>query len=259
MNLIRERAPSIPVPENISFWVDKGWDRTFLIMRRVHGVVLDDIFLDLSTTDQIQVTTELADYVKRVSEITAPYLQSADGEPLRSTSLLNHPAPLVEDTWDPIHEPLPGPLTVEEFRAGICQGSDGVEPPAMDSEFHLYHNDMSPGNIILSGTDKPKEVGKSHVHVAGIIDWERAGFYPKFWISYHLKVVKPIFYLSLTLEQIETLDSGYYDYYGNNLMLSLERRGFPKSTNLDDWWSRHREGSYKVFNRRPKRTAKVLI
>ncbi|MCJ1236126.1 hypothetical protein MMC14_004103 [Varicellaria rhodocarpa] len=103
----------------------------------------------------------------------------------------------------------------------------------MDSAFHLYHNDMGPGNIIVSGTDIPKEDRKSHVHVAGIIDWERAGFYPRFWVVFHIEAGKENFFVSLTDEQYKTL--GWYLYhYGHNLKLSLERRGFLSTGSLDE-------------------------
>ena len=71
--------------------------------------------------------------------------------------------------------PSPGPLIVEEFQEGMRQASDIVKLPELDSAFHLDHR-----HIIISGMDIPKEDGKSHVHVADIIDWERAGFCPRF-------------------------------------------------------------------------------
>jgi hypothetical protein len=52
--------------------------------------------------------------------------------------------------------------------------------------FHFYHADLGPTNILIS--DNGEEI-------SGIIDWESAGVYPRFWIG-----TKPLvsagFYLS---------------------------------------------------------------
>ena len=57
----------------------------------------------------------------------------------------------------------------------------------MDAAFYITHADLSPTNIILSGTAVPKsEDGASYVHIAAIVDWESAAFYPRFWIALYL-------------------------------------------------------------------------
>ena len=50
--------------------------------------------------------------------------------------------------------------------------ASSVECPALERVFHFYHPDLGPGNIIVSNGS-----------VAGIIDWEAAGYYPRFWIA----------------------------------------------------------------------------
>ena len=222
-------------------------------MRRVSGVELDLFWTGLSIDDRRQVVKELTTYVRAVSEITLPYFQSAEGLPKREPTLLDHSYPTDKNMYDPIPEPLPGPLTVAEFRANMRLASEGVEPPEMDPPlFHLYHNDMSPGNIFLSGTDIPKEKGCSHVHVSAIIDWERTGFYPRFWITQHMDEAKENFWLSY----------GDPDDLRRELKLSLEQVEFPGGDGLRDWWSRHHKGRWnfinrKWFDRRATETAKT--
>lgn len=47
-------------------------------------------------------------------------------------------------------------------------------PPAIDPPFHFYHADLGPTDIMIS------EDGNL---VTGIIDWESAAYYPRFWVA----------------------------------------------------------------------------
>lgn len=50
-----------------------------------------------------------------------------------------------------------------------------TEPaPDIVPHFHFYHADLGPTNIMVS------EDGD---HVTGIIDWESAAYYPRFWAA----------------------------------------------------------------------------
>jgi hypothetical protein len=44
--------------------------------------------------------------------------------------------------------------------------------PPIGDRFHFYHADLGPTNILLSDDGTIKAV----------LDWESAGYYPKFWI-----------------------------------------------------------------------------
>jgi hypothetical protein len=46
-------------------------------------------------------------------------------------------------------------------------------PPAIGDKFYFYHTDLGPTNILISDDGST---------VTAILDWESAGFYPKFWI-----------------------------------------------------------------------------
>jgi Phosphotransferase enzyme family len=46
--------------------------------------------------------------------------------------------------------------------------------PLIGEQFHFYHSDLGPGNIMIS---------EENAKVSGILDWEGAGFLPKFWFA----------------------------------------------------------------------------
>ena len=204
MRLVRDKAPEVPVPEVMHFWHDAEWTRYFLIVRRVHGDVLDRVWFTLTDCDKKQVANEVATHIQRIAAITAPRFQCPNGEPLGEARIVvsnEHPRGM----WEPVPGGWPGPFTPDEFREHLKEVSDGLEPPEFGSQFHLYHGDPTPENIIVTGAEIPKAADSenvSHVHVAGIIDWEKAGFYPDFWALLYPTLSVSGFELSLTMEQM---------------------------------------------------------
>lgn len=65
------------------------------------------------------------------------------------------------------------PLTVYESKKYFLR--EDLHPnPEIEERFHLYHPDLGPGNILVSSQSQK---------LSAIINWESAGFYPRFWIS----------------------------------------------------------------------------
>ena len=210
MRLVRDQAPEVPVPEAIHFWHDEEWARYFVIMRRVHGRVLDEVWFTLAEHDKKQVAQEMATYIRRIAAITSPRFEVPGGEPMGDGRLVGDWAP--RSPWEANPGSWPGPFHPDEFRQHLTEVSDGVEPPEIGSQFYLYHGDPTPSNVIVTGTETAKapedaeeeeEEGVSHVHVAGIIDWEMAGFYPEFWILLFPVMPMTGFELSLSMEQMQ--------------------------------------------------------
>ena len=186
-----------------------------------------------------------------MSAITAPRFQTVSGEPVLNTNLVSITAetewgPLGQ--WGPIPAVIPGPFTVSEFREYLLADSDGVEPPEMDAEFHFTHEDLSPTNVILSGTEIPKSEDESHVHVASIIDWEAAGFYPKFWIALYLLHPNGAHWLSLDEEQCRT-DVNLAMQYAVMVSRSLTKLGWPSGGEMFPWWRNFIKGKREVYLR----------
>ena len=90
------------------------------------------------------------------------------------------------------------------------------DSPALEAELHFYHPDLGPSNIIISDDGS----------VAGIIDWEAAGYYPRFWIA-----TKPAFGPGLDFDPPV---AGFEDFeWRKSLRAELEHLGFPQAA---VWW-----------------------
>lgn len=160
--------PHIPIPKVIYSWVDEQLSRTFLILRRVQGQTLASAWPSLSLDQRADVALSVAQYCRDLTEVTSEKLQSATGcgvlEPfLTVDSEVSYPL------WKP--KPL-GPFSRIAAQK-YFQRISTLPPPSIRERSHFYHAGLSPTNIILSdgGT------------VEAILDWESAGYYPKFWIS----------------------------------------------------------------------------
>lgn len=112
---IREKAPEIPVPEVIHTWIDRAWNRTFLILRRVQGRTLDHEWPRLTSDQQTKIASKIAEYCCKLSLLSSFRFESATGhgivEPfLNSTADLSHPS------WIP--RPL-GPFSSKDLASHL--------------------------------------------------------------------------------------------------------------------------------------------
>ena len=104
--------------------------------------------------------------------------------------------------------------------------------------FHFHHDDMGPENVIVS---VPSDLSPG-VHVAGIIDWEQAGFYPKFYIM--LDIYKPLggYLVSLPNDQ-ENPDPESTCDYSDRLASAVEDvGGFPNGVMIQNWYLELKRG-----------------
>lgn len=78
-------------------------------------------------------------------------------------------------TMDPVNDSQDVRIqsSFEDMRSMVINNSD-ISKWAGESV--LCHNDLTPRNLILQ--PRPSADGKSNYKLAGIIDWEMAGFYP---------------------------------------------------------------------------------
>lgn len=199
---VQKHLPSIPVPEAL-FSYDEHPDCTVLFLRRVPGVTLRDAWTTLTQQQQNQICSQVADYCEEMASLTSEMLCGVGGacvlEPYLS---MTQGAPLQQ-------------LTVSEAQSIFTDYSpSGTEAPQI-KEFHFYHADLGPSNIIVAGGA-----------IQAIIDWESAGFYPRFWIA-----TKPSVSPGL---DFDPMIEGVEEHHWRKLLKErLAGRGYePRG----DWW-----------------------
>ncbi|KAJ6126091.1 hypothetical protein N7471_010584 [Penicillium samsonianum] len=157
IKFIQKMVPKVPVPEVINSWVDG--DRSFLVLKRVPGITLRDAWETMSAVQQESILDEVVHMCDLLASVTSGRLQNVNGGPVLESYLAHSERNFLE------------PLSVYESKKYFIQESIRSNPE-IEEKFHLYHADLGPGNIIVSNQK-----------LSAIIDWESAGFYPRFWIS----------------------------------------------------------------------------
>ncbi|KAL8835326.1 MAG: hypothetical protein Q9176_006978 [Flavoplaca citrina] len=154
---VKQAAPYVRTPNVIHEWFDQ--DRSFLIVERLGHTTLNDIWGSLSTLQRTLAVQTVAQYCQKMAKNTSKVFSSVTGKCVGEPYL------------DASGSELVGPWTPEQCRQALSTSS--APCPAMDEDFHFYHADLGPTNIMVA------EDGT----VEGIIDWESAGYYPNFWIA----------------------------------------------------------------------------
>jgi hypothetical protein len=165
---IKASAPNIPVPDVIYAWLDEELSRTFLILKRVQGNTLAKAWPSLASEKRDYIASTVAQYCSDLAKITSDKLQSATGRGVLEP-FLNVRAKDSHPSWRPR---LLGPMPSVSSQKYLQRISKLCSPPVTDA-FYFYHADLGPTNILISGDGM----------VEAILDWESAGFYPRFWIS----------------------------------------------------------------------------
>lgn len=203
---VKEVAPQISTPEVIYTWTER--DRSFLILKRIEGCTLRDAWTSLSPSQRDSVVTTITLYCNILAENISTTLSSVSGKPV------------LEPYLAPSSSDLLGPLRREEC-AGYFSASSGECPP-IGKVFHFYHPDLAPGNIIISNGC-----------VAGIIDWEAAGYYPRFWIATKPSVSSGLDFCPPIAE------SNDFDWR-KRLRIELEDGGYPQVSGWFMTWRKAR-------------------
>jgi aminoglycoside phosphotransferase (APT) family kinase protein len=182
MEFLQSQNTTIPVPKihRLSGPTDKFH---LTLMSRAQGEPLYNVWHTF-TQEQLQsIAKQLGGYIRQWRQFTAPRAQKVNGERLHD---------LLVGTcrgWIPECKRI-GYTTEEwlddlspELRKGLATEDESLEqdPQRLDQLLHelkdgfpkggpyvFTHGDINPSNIIVSAEGK----------ITGIIDWERAGFYP---------------------------------------------------------------------------------
>lgn len=162
IGFVKQHFPQIPVPDVVYTWNES--DRSFLLVKRVPGDTLQNSWAAFSTAQRDKLHTTIADMIDLLAQQKSDTLHGLNGKPL--------PEPYLADKGpdNSGDDPL-GPFTREECVSHFT-GTANHPPPPVDT-FHFHHADLGPTNIMVSADGD----------VTGIIDWESAGFYPRFWIA----------------------------------------------------------------------------
>jgi len=233
---VRDEIPSVPVPEVIYSWLDKAWNRSYLLLKRVSGQTLEDAWPKLSTGQVKKIAVDLAKYTSTLSEFTSRQLKTINGCGVHDEDhLFGSPDLDTTPSWKPVIRPVFTCETVTTYLRNL----GGEEPPPLGKEplFYFYHPDMGPTNVFVS-VSGPKE---EDVHITAIIDWEAAAYYPLWWIY-----LKPQVSAGFALGSVQDseqwdwvcrlsdamIDEGFYgpvEWYQRFSKYQREQRAKPKS------------------------------
>lgn len=155
----------IPTPTVIYSWVDFQDSRSFLILKKVEGVTLDQAWNTMLPERRTCIAQTVANYCKVLSSTTSKKLETSSGKGVVEPFLTSRPHD-DEPSWKP---QFLGPYTVEELSVHL----GGVSPVGSASQFHYYHADLGPKNIIVDDRGE----------IVAVLDWESAAFYPPFWLG----------------------------------------------------------------------------
>ena len=168
IHFVGTKVPCVPLPKVIYSWIDHKWNRSFLVLKRVDGQPLRDAWPHLSLLQRSEIASQVAKYCSKLAEVTSIAFESATHRGVLEP-FFTLPAEPSHPSWKP--RPL-GPLLLSDFTIHLSRQST-TQRVNIGSYLHFYHADLGPGNVIISNEG----------HVEGIIDWESAGFYPRFWIA----------------------------------------------------------------------------
>ncbi|KAI1312840.1 kinase-like domain-containing protein [Xylaria venustula] len=187
LRAIKQAFPEgeVPVPEVFGWRVYDGC--TFLYMSIVVGKTLREAWPLLTKDDKSAIATELGHIVKALRRVSpdpsGPFIGSVSRGPVQDRFF----------HFGYVEGPF---LTIKSFqdwmfaaatRQQVRPGDDVLVLDDMYRDWlpdtgHIYltHGDLTLGNIIVS----PDAHGA--YHIAGIIDWEQAGWYPEYWEYFKL-------------------------------------------------------------------------
>ena len=208
-------APSITTPEVVFTWVDVDWNRSFLVLNTMKGRTLDEAWQSLSADQRTHAADAIAQHCKTLASLTSDKLVTASGAGVLEEFLTANPADS-EPSW---RRQFLGPFSSSQLRTYLSGN------PIFDGHidrFYYHHADLGPGNIFVS------EDGI----VSGIIDWESAAFFPRFWIG-----TKPVVSAGFFI-QAEEIKGAERRAWVGILADALERKGFPSNMEVYKAWKR---------------------
>ncbi|KAJ0413002.1 hypothetical protein BJY00DRAFT_306626 [Aspergillus carlsbadensis] len=146
---VKANFPDIPVPDIIYTWLDEKLSRSFLILKRVQGNTLAQVWPSLTPEKRNGIASTIAQFCYKLTNLTSNKVQSATGHG--------------------VLEPFMN-VRAKDSRPSYLQRISRIYKPPVTTTFHFYHADLGPTNLLISDNGKIK----------AILDWESAGFYRKY-------------------------------------------------------------------------------
>ncbi|EOA88389.1 hypothetical protein ACJQWK_01450 [Exserohilum turcicum] len=162
---------SIPVPRVYCTFTHRG--EAYIVMERIHGKPVGSAWFKRSEESRAKLLDQLKKMVEEMRRISPPDnigVANVDSGPLcdprlPGTSDFFGPFKTVQD----FHRHLRGGVEAHpDHQADISELISSQE--SIPSDLVFTHGDLSSLNILASGDE-----------IAGIIDWETAGWYPYYW------------------------------------------------------------------------------
>lgn len=163
MRFVKENT-SIPVPTIIADWVEN--QRHFLVVKRVPGKPLKEIWSTLTDNEKDGISKQAASYLRELSKLQASRMESLDGMPVWDPALFG-------DDFKGSH----GPLSLDdELFAEMTKTLSDVPKRALQrlrkrmptaGPYTFTHGDMNISNFIVNDGN-----------LTGIINWEASGYFP---------------------------------------------------------------------------------
>jgi hypothetical protein len=208
---VKANFPDIPVPDIIYAWLDEKLSRSFLILKRVQGNTLAQVWPSLTPEKRDGIASTVAQFCYELTNLTSNKFQSATGHGVLEP-FMNVRAKDSHPSWKPR---LLGPMSASSHQSYLQRISRIYKPP-VTAAFHFYHADLGPTNLLISDDGKIK----------AILDWESAGFYPKYWVT-----LKPYMSLGFCLPA----DDDRYAW-ADLLLAKLAERGFVLDMAYVEWY-----------------------
>ncbi|GES66235.1 kinase-like protein [Aspergillus terreus] len=161
---------SVPVPKVYCAFTRSG--QTYIVMERIKGDMIGRNWVERSEQSKGRLLSQLAQKVREMRDLPPPEgmgVASVDGGSLYDCRI---PGPSLRF----------GPFdTVQDFHRHLRMGMEFdvrldrevqelIKQQSQSWPLVFTHGDLSSLNILVRGND-----------IAGIVDWETAGWYPSYW------------------------------------------------------------------------------
>ncbi|KAL8741098.1 MAG: hypothetical protein Q9190_006263 [Brigantiaea leucoxantha] len=171
-----ENCPEVPVPQVIHSWTDLTWHQTFCLMYVVPGISLDKAWFYIPPDKRWDLLNEVIEYVDRMAQHTSSTLSTIAGDGITYHGDIAGYAPYEMNTWLGWQPDCHSVMTAAQFRDRMLRISGNEGPEEVD-HFVFNHGNLIPESIFV------KKGENGEWHLSGLIDWEVAGYLPKWYIA----------------------------------------------------------------------------